>query len=312
MMKKWISLLLVGLMLLGAAPVAMADPEITEDSVAIIVNCKNSANVREFATSDSKKLGEAPRGKVFKLLAKDGDWYKIQFTSSKTGFVYKKFVKVAKKSDLPTGKTATVTNAPNGVNIRAKASSKSKILGVAYNGDTFEVKGKSGKWTKVIYAGDEAYIYSSYLTISGEDTPPTPPVLPGEKGYICAKSYANVRAKANGKSKKLGTLKRGEEVSFTAISGKWSQISYKGDVAYVLSKYISATKPDGDIIGKDATIVNCKVCVNVRAKASSHSTKLGTADLGTTWKVLGRSGNWIKVDYNGEPGFIYKKYVKIG
>ena len=292
MMKKWISLLLVGLMLLGAAPVAMADPEITEDSVAIIVNCKNSANVREFATSDSKKLGEAPRGKVFKLLAKDGDWYKIQFTSSKTGFVYKKFVKVAKKSDLPTG--------------------KSKILGVAYNGDTFEVKGKSGKWTKVIYAGDEAYIYSSYLTISGEDTPPTPPVLPGEKGYICAKSYANVRAKANGKSKKLGTLKRGEEVSVTAISGKWSQISYKGDVAYVLSKYISATKPDGDIIGKDATIVNCKVCVNVRAKASSHSTKLGTADLGTTWKVLGRSGNWIKVDYNGEPGFIYKKYVKIG
>ena len=237
MMKKWISLLLVGLMLLGAAPVAMADPEITEDSVAIIVNCKNSANVREFATSDSKKLGEAPRGKVFKLLAKDGDWYKIQFTSSKTGFVYKKFVKVAKKSDLPTGKTATVTNAPNGVNIRAKASSKSK---------------------------------------------------------------------------KLGTLKRGEEVSVTAISGKWSQISYKGDVAYVLSKYISATKPDGDIIGKDATIVNCKVCVNVRAKASSHSTKLGTADLGTTWKVLGRSGNWIKVDYNGEPGFIYKKYVKIG
>ena len=52
--------------------------------------------------------------------------------------------------------------------------------------------------------------------------------------------------------------------------------------------------------------------MNVRAKASSHSTKLGTADLGTTWKVLGRSGNWIKVDYNGEPGFIYKKYVKIG
>ena len=107
-------------------------------------------------------------------------------------------------------------------------------------------------------------------------------------------------------------IQRGEEVSVTAISGKWSQISYKGDVAYVLSKYISATKPDGDIIGKDATIVNCKVCVNVRAKASSHSTKLGTADLGTTWKVLGRSGNWIKVDYNGEPGFIYKKYVKIG
>ncbi len=310
MMKKWISLLLIGLILLTAAPVAMADPEITEDSIITIVNCKNYANVHELADKESKVLGWAPRGNIYKLLAAEGNYYKIQYKKDTVGYVHKSLAKVGKKTDPPTGKIATVTNAPDGVNIRAKASSKSKILGVAYNGETFEVKGKSGKWIKVVYDGDIAFIYSAYLTISGGT--PTPPVMPGEKGYICANNYANVRAKANGKSKKLGTLKRGAEVSVTAISGKWSQISYKGDVAYVLSKYISATKPDDDIIGKNATIVNCKVCVNVRAKASSHSKKLGTADLGTTWKVLGRSGNWVMVDYYGETGFIYKKYTVIG
>lgn len=309
-MKKWVSLLLIALILLAAAPVAMADPEITEDSIITIVNCKNYANVHELADKGSKVLGWAPRGNIYKLLAAEGNYYKIQYKKETVGYVHKSLAKVGKKTDPPTGKIATVTNAPDGVNIRAKASSKSKILGVAYNGETFQVKGTSGKWTKVAYDGGVAFIFSSYLTISGGT--PNPPVMPGEKGYICAKNYVTVRAKASSKGKKLGTLKRGAEVSVTAITGSWSQIAYKGDVAYVLSKYISATKPDDDIIGKTATIVNCKVCVNVRAKASSSSKKLGTADLGTTWTVLGQSGNWIKVDFNGEPGFIYKKYTAIG
>ncbi len=135
MMKKWISLMLVALMLLVAAPVAMAEPEITEDSIVTIVVCKNSANVREKATSDSKKLGEAPVGNTYKLLAVQGDWYKIQFTKSKAGFVYKKFIKVGKKGDVPSGKTATIVGAPkDGVNIRNKPnSSTGKILGVAWN-----------------------------------------------------------------------------------------------------------------------------------------------------------------------------------
>ena len=64
--------------------------------------------------------------------------------------------------------------------------------------------------------------------------------------------------------------------------------------------------------GKTATIVNCKAWVNIRAKASSNSKKLGTANKGSTWTVQGRSGNWIQVDYSGTSAFIYKRYVKIG
>ena len=164
-MKKWISLLLVALMLMAVAPVAMADPEITEDSIITIVNCKNSANVREQATSDSKKLGEAPRGKTYQLLAVEGNWYKIQYKKDVTGYVYTKYGKMGKKGDAPLKDTATVTNAPDGVNIRAKASSSSKKLGTAVNGETFTAKGVSGRWVKVEYKGDVAYIYDKYVKI---------------------------------------------------------------------------------------------------------------------------------------------------
>ena len=164
-MKKWISLLLVALMLMAIAPVAMADPEITEDSIITIVNCKNSANVREQATSESKKLGEVPRGNSYKLLAAEGNWYKIQYKKDVTGYVYHKYGQVGKKGEAPKTDTATVTNAPDGVNIRAKASNSSKILGVAYNGDTFTVQGLSGRWVKVEYNGGSAYIYDRYVKI---------------------------------------------------------------------------------------------------------------------------------------------------
>ena len=310
-MKKWISLMLVALMLLAIVPVTMAEPEIGEDSIAIIVNCKNSANVRAKADSDSKKLGEAARGTSYKLLAKEGKWYKIQYTKSKTGYVYYKYVKVGKKGDEPSSSKVTVTNAPNGVNIRAKASSKSKILGVAYTGESFEKKGKSGKWTKVIYDGDTAYIFSSYLSGGSSSSSGITPV-DNETGYIDCNTKVNVRAKDSSSSKKLGTLKRGAEITITGTTKKWTRISYKDGEGFVYSKYVSSTKPDEDISGKNATIVNCNVCVNVRSKASSSSKKLGTADKGATYTALGRKGNWIKVDYDGEDGYIYKKYVKIG
>ena len=307
MMKKMISLLLVALMLVAIAPVAMADPEITADSIVTIVNCRNSANVREKASSTSAKLGEAARGKTFQLLAVEGDWYKIQYKKDQTGFVYKKFVQVGKKGEAPKTDTVTVTNAPNGVNIRAKAKSSSKVLGVANNGDTFTYKGKSGKWTKVAYNGGTAYIYTSYLTVTkGTETPK------GTKMYVVNTDELNIRGKSSSSSTIVGTLKKGDEVNVIGASGKWTQITYGDGTAWVYSTYISKFKSEADVVGKTATIINAGTKVNIRSKASSSSKKLGTAVNGETFTVTGLSGRWVKVGYKGETAYIYDKYIKVG
>lgn len=307
MMKKMISFLLVALMLMAFVPVAMADPEITADSIVTIVNCRNSANVREKANSTSKKLGEAARGKTFQLLAVSGDWYKIQFKKDVAGFVYKKYVQVGKKGDAPLKDTVTVTNAPDGVNIRAKAKSSSKILDVAHNGDTFEYKGKSGNWTKIAYNGGTAYIYTSYLTLTKGTKPKT-----STKMYVVNTKSLNIRGKSSSSSTIVGTLKKGDEVDVIGSSGKWTQITFGGGTAWVYSAYIAKFKSEADVIGKKATIVNASTKVNIRAKASSTSKKLGTAVNGKTFKVTGLSGRWVKVDYKGQPAYIYDRYIKIG
>ncbi len=63
--------------------------------------------------------------------------------------------------------------------------------------------------------------------------------------------------------------------------------------------------------GQTGTIVNCKTKVNVREKASSKSKLLGTADKGDTYDVLGLFGNWVKIDFDGQDGFVYKKYIRV-
>ena len=63
------------------------------------------------------------------------------------------------------GKTGTIVNASTKVNIRSKASSSSKKLGTAGNGEPVIVQGISGRWVKVEYNGGSAYIYDKYIKI---------------------------------------------------------------------------------------------------------------------------------------------------
>ncbi|MDD6879868.1 MAG: SpoIID/LytB domain-containing protein, partial [bacterium] len=58
-------------------------------------------------------------------------------------------------------------------------------------------------------------------------------------------------------------------------------------------------------------IVNCNVDCNVRAAASSSSTKLGTAPLGSVYKFISVSDNWCKVIYGDKEAYIYADYCEI-
>ena len=213
------------------------------------------------------------------------------------------------------GSTVTITNCNSWVNVREKASSSSKKLGTAKKGKVYKLLAVEGKWYKIQYTSSQVgYVFHTYVkTGSGSVPDPDPEPTPIGKAYIVnVKTAVNVRKKASSNSTKLGTLKKGTEVTVTGTSGKWTQISYKGGIAYVFSQYVSTTKPDEDVVGKKATIVNCNSWVNVREKASSSSKKLGTAKKGATYTVKGLSGNWVQVDYNGKTAYIYKRYIKIG
>lgn len=320
-MKKILGLVLAVMMLLPILPAAtVADTakvvtaEVRGDGqTGTIVNCKTKVNVREKASSKSTLLGTADKGNTYDVLGVFGNWVKIDYDGVE-GYVFKKYVRIeGVPSDTPvSGKVGKIVNCKTKVNVREDATSKSKLLGTAKKGKIFKVLAKAGNWVKIQYTSDtEGYVYKSYIKLMSENWDDPVPVDGKNAKIVNCKKMVNVREQATSKSKLLGTAKKGKTFKALAIEGNWVKIQYKSDTeGYVFKKYVKLYTPEEPIEGKTGTI-KCNTHVNIRAKATKNSKLLGTATNGETFTVKGKSGNWIKIDFNGETGYVYKKYIKI-
>ena len=296
----------------------------TSGNTITIVNCNTSVNVREGASSSTKLLGTAEKGKVYEYLGRtvDGKWYQIQYTATQKGFVYSQYVKVNSGTVTPpaddkptTGKTATIVNCNSFVNVREGASSSTKLLGTARKDATYNVTGQSGSWIQVQYtATQKGYIYSKYVKLSdGSSTTPTPPAETAATGYgyvVNCKTSVNVRSGAGTSYSIIGTAPKSQVYQILGRSGDWYKVQYNATtVGYIYNNYFA--KATGDTTQK-ATVINCKVDVNVRSAATTSSTLLGTAKLDETFTFLKMMNNYAMVIYNGRVGCIHKNYVKVG
>ena len=84
--------------------------------------------------------------------------------------MHKSYAKVGKgsvspDSDSKDNNQGKIVNCKNMVNVRAEASSSSKLLGTVKLGSTVTVIKTVGNWTKIKYNGGEAYVFSKYVKL---------------------------------------------------------------------------------------------------------------------------------------------------
>ena len=282
-----------------------------EGATLTIVNCNYSVNVRADASSSSTKIGTAKKGAVYDLIStvKVGSktWYKIQYTSSKVGYVFGTYGSTTgdTPSPIPGQKEVTI-NCVNHVIVRAKATSNSTKLGTADKGAVYPYIGKSGNWVEIQYTDTQVgYVYKTYAKISsGSENPETEQT---GYGYVTGNTV-NVRAGAGTSYESIGIAKLNEVYSVSAKSGNWYKISFGGQDGCISASYFNkVTSAD-----KLATIVNCKENCNVRASASASGKLLGTAALGETYTYLKTSGSYYMISYDGKVGYVHKSYAQIG
>ena len=149
------------------------------------------------------------------------------------------------------------------------------------------------------------------------------------------KRRVNVRASASGLSKLVGYAYLGDTFKILGKTGSWYYIQYNNTTkAYIWSAYISATKTTASYVSANGTstatpapgstptpttstptkvtIANCLYAVNVRAAASTTSTRIGKASLGATYTYLGKEGDWYKIQYNTTTvGYVYGTFVTL-
>lgn len=146
-------------------------PQPVEETVEAI----ETVNVRSSDSETADKVGKAQSGERFtRLEAKENGWSKIKF-EDREAYVKSEYVKVVDATAEPVN--AETQNADNTVtesqgritvketvNVRKSANESSAKLGVAYQGDHFDLIMKQADgWSKINYNGQTGFVKSEFL-----------------------------------------------------------------------------------------------------------------------------------------------------
>lgn len=118
----------------------------------------------------------------------------------------------------------------------------------------------------------------------------------------------NLRSSASTSSRVKVVLPKGLPVYVQKTSGSWCYVTAhpKGDCykGWVSKKYLTEWNTLG------AYRVEATAGLNVRASASTSAKKLGALKYNTKINVIGMTGDWAMIKYNGKTAYVVLKYLR--
>ena len=291
-----------------------------------------SVNMRSEPEKKASVLQQLSVGTEVILLDTEGNWCKVEY-SGQEGYILSSYLTSSKKeadgkitstqTSAVQSKTAYITSSNGGaVYLRKEASKSSASMGTILYGEKVTVLQQGTTWSKVQYEGTMGYVMTQYIT-SEKPSPvatPTKAASSTVKGtvYIVSENGKNVRMRQGPGTgyRVLTGLSVGTEVEALSQSGSWTQIRHKGTNGYVMTQYVSKTKPK--IEDSKATTDKAKTMyvvsengksVNVRASASSGSAVVGSLPVGTLVRASEMNDTWSSVQSGNVSGFMKTEYL---
>ncbi|WP_338789018.1 SH3 domain-containing protein [Metabacillus sp. FJAT-53654] len=143
-----------------------------------------SLNVRNNGSLNGKVVGTVTKGMKVSITEEKNDWYKIIFSSNKTGWIAGWYISktIDKTSSSPsTTNKKHVKIIYNGTNIRSGASTSKSIVKRASLGESYEIIETVGDWYKINLGSTIGYIAGWVVETSGVSSPVT---KPGSEQYV--------------------------------------------------------------------------------------------------------------------------------
>ncbi len=206
-----------------------------------------------------------------------------------------------------------------GVNVRAEAKSGSTILGTLSKGTKVTVLDIDGSWVHVQSGSLTGYVFEDYIEVNkGADGGASGPVVNEESftGVVKVSGSLNVRKGPGTSYAVAGKLRNGDKVTVTGSADGWYAISYEGGTGYVSSAYIiksddgaATSTPDAGERTEGYVIASA---LNVRSGPGTNYNILGKLYSGELVEILGSTGGWYKISYNGGTGYVSAEYVQEG
>ena len=127
-----------------------------------------------------------------------------------------------------------------------------------------------------------------------------------KEGVVTA-SLLNVRSSDSIHSNIIGGLSRNTKVNIINIGDKWDKIRFGNKEGYVYNAYISHMY-EGTQQGH---VVNISSSLRVRSGASTSTATKGFLRNGAKLDIVGKSGAWYEIKYDGGYGFVHGDYVSV-
>ena len=138
-----------------------------------------------------------------------------------------------------------------------------------------------------------------------------------ETGVVSLSSGSlNVRSGAGTTFSKVATISNGASVAILSNEGEWLYIQTGNVTGYVLAQYIkksasSASEPTVATSYGPRWVGGQVVTLNVRSGPGTNYSKIGGLTALTPVTVVDKSGDWAKIVFNGDYGWVAAEYLDI-
>lgn len=226
-----------------------------------ISSSSSTLNVRSIGSASSSIIGSLKKGESVNIVAKSGDWYKIQFNSS-YGYVSSKYISVNTTNvSSPTtqvqalsintttaSKSGIVTLHDKSSSLNLRSNPNGEVLTTLSNGTKIEILDSSGSWYKINANGSTGYVLSAYINSyeAAKATSETAvksqsaPVSESKVGTVVLSDSSSTLNLRNSPwtGRVLSTLSYGSKVEILGNNGRWYKVKAGSEVGYVHSDYI--------------------------------------------------------------------------
>lgn len=268
------------------------------------------------------KITVIPNNAKVNVIGENNGWYKVIYNGI-TGWSYAKYTTginhLNTSNTLETSKLNLKgeVNSDIGLWLLEAPSMQGKKIEVMPNQGEFTILGYSGNWTKVNFNGKIGYCYTEYTKTLSETTKiigHTTITSPIGLWQLESPSFSG---------KQLTVIPYNTKVNVLGESNGWYKVQYNNVIGWSYAKYTSGLN-SGNKVTKRVTIddsdfipakngsygsVNSDIGLWLLNSPSMQGQKIQVLPFGAGLKVLGYSGDWTKVEYNGKVGYSYSKYI---
>lgn len=127
--------------------------------------------------------------------------------------------------------------------------------------------------------------------------------------YVTTTTTVNVRSSDSEQADKLGKVSSGTKLQLLEQRPNgWTKVDYEGKEGYIKSEFLQTVEnaAGAETIGTVTATTN----INVRASASETADRLGVLSGGDSADLIGTEGDWSKIKYNGQIGYVKSEYVQ--